>query len=99
MDPMHTASCAMAGFLGSCLPDKLEPASPSTGPNHRGAVHSVSFLALTGEVARYLASLEIKSEFLRWLVDLAAAFCAGVGSHLVADQFTPRGLSFAVKGF
>ena len=97
--PMHLIGCAIAGFLGSCLPDKLEPADQSTGPNHRGAVHSASLLALMVEAVRYFATLETKSEFMRLLADLAGAFCAGLSSHLVADLFTPRGLNLAVKGF
>ena len=99
IDPVHTLACAFAGFLGSCVPDKLEPADRDTGPNHRGAIHSGSFLALMAEAIRYFATLETKSEFMRWLADLAGAFCAGVTSHLVADSFTPRGLNLAVKGF
>lgn len=99
IDPVHTVACAFAGFLGSCLPDKLEPADRCTGPNHRGVIHSASFLALMAEAVRYFATLETKSKFMRWLADLAGAFCAGVSSHLVADLSTPRGLNFAVKGF
>lgn len=70
-----------------------------TGPNHRGADHSASFLALMAEAIRYFLTLETKSEFMRWLADLAAAFCSGVTFHLVADSFTRRGPSLAGKGF
>jgi membrane-bound metal-dependent hydrolase YbcI (DUF457 family) len=99
IDPVHTGVCAVAGFLGSCVPDKLEPASRVVGPNHRGAFHSMWFLALTLKGAHYFATLKTDSEVERWLADVAGAFCAGVSSHLVADLSTSRGLNFVDKGF
>lgn len=99
VDLVHTGVCAVAGFLGSCVPDKLEPASRIVGPNHRGAFHSMSFLALTGKWAHYFATLKTDNEVERWLADIAGAFCAGMSSHLLADLSTSRGLNFAGKGF
>ena len=99
LDPVHVGVCAVAGFLGSCVPDKLEPASRMIGPNHRGVFHSMWFLALTIKGAHYFATLKPDNEVERWLADVAGAFCAGVSSHLIADLSTSRGLNFAGKGF
>ncbi|MDX2187159.1 MAG: metal-dependent hydrolase [Opitutaceae bacterium] len=99
MDPVHTGVCAVAGFLGSCVPDRLEPASRLVGPNHRGAFHSLWVLALSVKGAHYFATLKTDSEVERWIADIAGAFCAGVSSHLIADLFTSQGLNFADKGF
>jgi membrane-bound metal-dependent hydrolase YbcI (DUF457 family) len=99
MDPVHTGVCAVAGFLGSCVPDRLEPASRLVGPNHRGAFHSMWFLALSVKGAHYFATLKTDNEVERWIADIAGAFFAGVSSHLIADLFTSRGLNFADKGF
>lgn len=99
IDPVHMGVCAVAGSLGSCVPDRLEPASRLVGPNHRGAFHSMWFLALTVKGAHYFATLETDDEVERWLADIAGAFCAGVSSHLIADLSTSRGLNFVDKGF
>jgi membrane-bound metal-dependent hydrolase YbcI (DUF457 family) len=99
VDPLHAGVCAFAGFVGSCLPDVLEPASKFVGPNHRGAVHSLLVLALSIKGVSCLATVRLESDCEQWFSDIAGAFCAGVGSHLVADLTTARGLNFAAKGF
>jgi membrane-bound metal-dependent hydrolase YbcI (DUF457 family) len=99
IDPTHTCVCAFAGFLGSCVPDQLEPADRSVGPCHRGAFHSMWFLAMMVKGAHHFATMKTQSELERWLADIAGAFCAGLSSHLIADFSTSRGLNFACKGF
>ena len=99
VDPLHAGVCAFAGFLGSCVPDLLEPANRFVGPNHRGAFHSLLVLALSINGVSCHATVKTECGLERWLADIAGAFCAGVGSHLVADLMTARGLNFAAKGF
>lgn len=98
-DPVHTGVCAFAGYLGGCLPDKLEPADRATGPNHRGALHSVWLLVFALRGAYRLANMNVENDFQRWAADIAGAFCAGVSSHLLADLTTARGLNFVCKEF
>lgn len=98
-NPFHVSMCAFAGFLGGSVPDKLEPADRFTGPNHRGACHSVWALGLALKGAHYFSNVQAKTELERWIADFLGAFCAGIASHLAADMTTPRGLNFAAKGF
>ena len=99
IDPVHLSICGLAGFLGGCVPDKLEPANRAVGPNHRGVFHSVWFLALMLKGAHHCAMIEPDGELERWCVDVTGAFCAGVSSHLIADSSTKRGLNFVCKKF
>lgn len=94
---------AAAGYLGSRIPDVLEPAHH---PNHRGPVHSVATLALVGHqlaplAARAnrlaLANAEREGDpLLRFLKQFAAGLgvgaAAGFTSHLAADATTPKSL-------
>ena len=98
-NPFHVGMCAFAGFLGSCVPDKLEPADRAIGPNHRGSCHSLWALGLAIKGAYYFSQQQTKTELERWVADFLGAFCAGIASHLAADMTTARGLNFAAKGF
>lgn len=99
IDPMHVSACALAGFLGGCVPDVVEPANRMVGPNHRGAFHSFWLLALMMKGAHHFATLNAENEADRWLADIAGAACAGVSSHLIADSTTSRGLNLICKEF
>ncbi|MDF9832360.1 membrane-bound metal-dependent hydrolase YbcI (DUF457 family) [Ereboglobus sp. PH5-5] len=97
--PVHIAASAAAAAIGSCIPDMVEPANRKTGPNHRGSLHSFLSMAIGIKTTHFLATCETESTPMRWVADLAGAFCAGYASHLAADAFTPKGLSLICKGF
>ena len=73
------------GYLGSRLPDLLEPA---THPNHRSQFHSVT----TGvSLNKLVKNHDFKNSCAE---TLSRSFCAGYSSHLVLDSMTPKGIPF-----
>jgi len=75
----------VGGFVGSILPDRIEPANYYT---HRDFFHSVKFMRILGVVL--LVSLPI-SFFITpfWFVFYGII---GYEMHLLADDTTPMGL-------
>lgn len=92
---------AVGGWLGSRIPDALEPA---THPGHRSLVHGVT---ANGIAAYYGAG-----PLLRWRINttdvraqrsgarLTSAFALGAAtghaSHLLIDATSPRGLPWVI---
>ncbi|MEK7449842.1 MAG: metal-dependent hydrolase [Planctomycetota bacterium] len=78
-------SVAVGGTAG-ILPDLIEPA---TNPNHRQFFHSLVFLGLTIYGNKLVRQDKNITPELKELFSLASA---GMGSHLLADSLTPKGL-------
>jgi len=78
----------LGGYVGSILPDRLEP---PVNPNHRGFAHSVAggsgLVYLTTKV---VTDTDVHSK-IKWL---CRGFMLGYASHLVSDSTTPKGLGF-----
>lgn len=78
----------IAGSLGGCLADILEPA---VHPNHRGFFHSYAIAAIL-----ILFCIKIKdSKFLESNPQIKSALYSlllSYGSHLTLDAVTPKGL-------
>jgi membrane-bound metal-dependent hydrolase YbcI (DUF457 family) len=96
LDLVHLGMCVVAAVVGGNLPDILEPACRSAGPNHRGACHSV---AMGVAVLKCSDSAACATTGDEWAKD--AIVCAGLGyvSHLVADMTTPKSLHLVCRGF
>lgn len=78
----------LGGYVGSILPDRLEPA---VSPNHRDFAHSV-----TGGSSLVYLAIKVVTDTdvnprIKWL---CRGFMFGYASHLVSDATTPKGLSF-----
>ncbi len=78
------------GFLGSRLPDLLEPAK---NHNHRSFFHSVLFLF------SLIAGLALLFRSKKGNILFSSLKSAGVGytSHLAMDSTTPKGLPLLLK--
>ena len=88
MDVWDFLLTLVGGYLGSILPDRLEP---PVSPNHRGFAHSISggcsLVYLTTKIS---ADINIHPR-IKWL---CRAFMLGYASHLISDSTTPKGLGF-----
>lgn len=81
-----------ACILGAWLPDvdthlpSIRPANPFSGPiRHRGATHSLIFLALSSILTFFLFS---RSPFVADAPLLACFFSLGFTSHIILDALT-----------
>lgn len=98
-NPLHVVACSVAGALGACIPDRLEPASRAVGPNHRCKFHSVAAGALALTYVIKATACQVEHPIGRLALDVVCAIYVGYTSHLIADALTPKGIGLLHKRF
>ena len=85
---------ALLAALTTNLPDLIEPAS---NPHHRQFFHSVVFGSVVASSALKLYQWQTEEDWEKVFRQILLVWSGAYLIHLLADSFTPRGLSILGK--